>query len=144
MCLSMASADFCWCIHSPSDECSFGVEAHQQISPGNAHLPSRLYLPYIRLHVLYRYRTLRKIALSSHAAASYAVPVRQVSVLPAASFGFCLTTDTLAVRLTLPPVGCVKNFPALGLRRSHLQAVAPCRAQDKKGDPDFLESPFCL
>ena len=30
-----------------------------------------------------------------------------------ASFRSCLTAGTLAVRLTLPPVGCVKILPAL-------------------------------
>jgi hypothetical protein len=54
----------------------------------------------------------------------YAVPVRQASVLPAASFGFRLTTDTLAVRLTVPPVGPVKD--------SHLRVGAPCRAHKRK------------
>jgi hypothetical protein len=32
--------------------------------------------------------------------------------------------NTLAVRLTLAPVGCVENF--------HLQVSAPCRAHKKK------------
>jgi hypothetical protein len=57
-------------------------------------------------------------------AASYAVSVRRVNALLAASFRFHLTVDTLAVQLTLPPVGCVEDF--------HLQAGAPCRAHDKK------------
>ena len=35
----------------------------------------------------------------------YAIPVRQTSALPAASFRFHLTTDTLAVRLTVPLAG---------------------------------------
>jgi len=55
----------------------------------------------------------------------YAIPIRQVSVLPAASFGFGLTTDTLAVRLTVPAAGSVENF--------HLQAGVPCRAHQNKG-----------
>ena len=42
----------------------------------------------------------------------YAVPVRRASALPAASFRSYLSIATLAVRLTLPPVGCVKNFHA--------------------------------
>jgi hypothetical protein len=42
--------------------------------------------------------------------ASYAVSVRQASVLPAASFRFHLTVDTLAVRLTVPPAGPVEDF----------------------------------
>jgi hypothetical protein len=50
----------------------------------------------------------------------YAIPVRQASALPAASFGFGLATDTLAVRLTVPAAGPVEDF--------HLQAGVPCRA----------------
>src|SRR6266849_2353985 len=50
----------------------------------------------------------------------YVLPVRRASVLPAASFGFCLTTDTLAVQLTIPPAGVVGDF--------HPQMNAPCRA----------------
>jgi hypothetical protein len=55
----------------------------------------------------------------------YAIPVRRASVLPAASFGFGLTTNTLAVRLTVPTAGSVEDF--------HLQAGVPCRAHNKKG-----------
>ena len=47
----------------------------------------------------------------------YPLPVRQASILPAASFRFRLATDTLAVQLTLPPAGCVEDF--------HLQVVFP-------------------
>src|SRR6202140_214158 len=56
--------------------------------------------------------------------ASYAISVRQASVLPAASFRFHLTMDTLAVQLTIPPVGFVGDFHSL-LR-------APCRAHNTK------------
>jgi len=35
----------------------------------------------------------------------YAIPVRRAGVLPAASFGFSLATDTLAVRPTVPAAG---------------------------------------
>src|SRR5271157_3120625 len=58
----------------------------------------------------------------------YAVPVRQASALPAASFGFRLATDTLAVQLTVPPVGPVEDF--------HLRVSAPCRAHKKKAGPN--------
>ncbi|MEK7757029.1 MAG: hypothetical protein AAB385_07440, partial [Planctomycetota bacterium] len=61
---------------------------------------------------------------SSGMSASYAISVRQASVLPAASFGFHLAVDTLAVRLTLPLVRRVEDF--------HLQVHAPCRAHIKK------------
>ena len=42
--------------------------------------------------------------------ASYTVSVRQASSLPAASFRFHLTVDTLAVQLTVPLVGPVEDF----------------------------------
>jgi hypothetical protein len=45
--------------------------------------------------------------------------------LPAASFRFHLAMDTLAVRLTIPPVGFVGDF--------HSQVSAPCRAHNEKG-----------
>jgi hypothetical protein len=47
----------------------------------------------------------------------YPLPVRQASILPAASFRFRLTTDTLAVQLTFPLAGYVEDF--------HLQVVFP-------------------
>ena len=58
-------------------------------------------------------------------AASYAVPVRQASVLLTASFRFGLATDTLAVRLALPLAGCALDFNQL--------VSAPCRAHTKGG-----------
>jgi len=58
-------------------------------------------------------------------AASYAIPVRRAGILPAASFRFGLTTDTLAVQLTVPAVGPVEDF--------HLQVGVPCRAQKQNG-----------
>jgi hypothetical protein len=71
---------------------------------------------------------LKRFAFSSSLAASYAISIRQASALPAASSGFHLTMDTLAVRLTIPPAGVVEDF--------HLQVNAPCRAhKSKKADP---------
>jgi len=61
--------------------------------------------------------------------ASYTVPVRQASVLPAASFRFHLTVDTLAVRLTIPLTGFVEDF--------HSLVGAPCRAHHKKSGVDY-------
>ena len=52
--------------------------------------------------------------------ASYTIPVRQVSTLPAASFRLHLTVTALAVRLTVPATGPVEDL--------HLQAGVPCRA----------------
>src|SRR5437870_13396223 len=72
----------------------------------------------------YRYWTLSLLALSSSLHASYAISVRRASVLPAASFRFHLAMDTLAVRLTIPPVGFVGDF--------HSLVRAPCRAHRSK------------
>jgi len=103
---------------------SLALTADRQTSPGNAHPPSRLCPPHLRPCFPYRYRTLKIMAFSSGTAALYAIPVRQASALPSAAFRFHLTMDTLAVRLTVPPVGPVADF--------HLQVSAPCRAHHKK------------
>ena len=42
--------------------------------------------------------------------ASYVIPVRQASALPAASFRFHLAVDTLAVKLVVPPTGPTGDF----------------------------------
>ena len=52
------------------------------------------------------------------------VPVRQARALSPASFRFRLETDTLAVRLTVPPIRQVKDL--------HLQVNAPYRAHANK------------
>jgi len=62
--------------------------------------------------------------------------VRRASVLPAASFRFRLTTDTLAVQLTVPSIRPVKDL--------HLQVSAPCRAHQKKKAFQDLEGFFEL
>jgi hypothetical protein len=56
------------------------------------------------------------IADSSAPIALDVIPVRQVEALPAASFRFHLTMDTLAVRLTVPTAKSVADF--------HRQVVA--------------------
>ena len=74
------------------------------------------------------------IGLLTHHGRLDAVSVRQTSVLPAASFGFHLAMDTLAVRLTVPLAGPVLDF--------NQQVSAPCRAQHKKAgifNPGFAE-----
>ena len=68
--------------------------------------------------------------------ASYAIPVRRASALPAASFGFHLAMDTLAVRLTVPPAGPVGDF--------HPQVGAPCRAHQQKRVEDFPSTLFYI
>ena len=64
------------------------------------------------------------------ARALYAIPVRPASALPAASFRSHLAVDTLAVRLTIPPVGLVRDFP--------LQVSAPCRAHQERKGPSWI------
>ena len=118
----MPSADFCQFIAPPLDDAS--PKANRQTSPGIAHSPSRLCPPHLRQSFPCRYRTLKIFAFSSNLDASYAVSVRQASVLPAASSGFHLAMDTLAVRLTIPPAGVVEDF--------HLQVNAPCWAHKRR------------
>jgi hypothetical protein len=77
-----------------------------------------------------RYRTLKILAFSSSRVASYVISVRRASLLPAASSGFHLTMDTLAVRLTIPPAGFVEDF--------HLLVIAPCRTHQIKEASDRL------
>jgi hypothetical protein len=119
---TMPSADFCCSFRPPLD--SRSTQAEQQTSPGNAPPPSRLCLPHLQPGLPYRYRTLKIFAFLSDRTASYVVSVRQTSVLPAASFKFHLAMDTLAVRLTIPPIGLVEDF--------HLLVIAPCRAHKQK------------
>ena len=57
--------------------------------------------------------------------ALYAISVRRVGTLPAASFRFRLAVDTLAVRLTLPTTKRVVDF--------HHQAIAHDGRTMKKG-----------
>jgi hypothetical protein len=78
---------------------------------------------------------LKIFAFLSSLAASYAISVRQASVLPAASSGFHLAMDTLAVRLTIPPAGFVEDF--------HLQVNAPCRAHKAKTSRQKQREVFC-
>ena len=116
--------------------------ADEQISPGNSLPPSRLCPPHLRPCFPYRYRTLKIIAFSSSRAASYAISVRRASILPAASFRSHLTVGTLAVRLTLTPVGRVEDLTSTISTESHLQVSAPCRAHNQKGKPRKTDLPL--
>ena len=57
-------------------------------------------------------------------AASYAVSVRQASVLLSASFRFHLAMDTLAVQLVIPLTGLTED--------SHLQVILPAPPVQKQ------------
>src|SRR5665648_271301 len=50
--------------------------------------------------------------------ASHAVPVRRAGSLPAASFGFRLAADTLAVRLTVPVTRVRRGLSPPSLQRA--------------------------
>jgi hypothetical protein len=90
----MASADFCPVFPSSLEDGSH--RATGQISPGNAHLLSRLYPPHIRPRVPDRVGTLKILAFLSRAAAS----MRFLFVGPA----FCLRlpSDPASRRAPLP------------------------------------------
>lgn len=71
----------------------------------------------IRGGVLCKYRASHLLACLPTPPRLYPLPVRRTSILPAASFGFRIAPDTLAVRLPLPLAGCGGD--------SHPQVPAP-------------------
>ena len=75
--------------------------AQRRISPGNAHLPSRLCPSHLQPCLPYRYWASKINASSPGMTAFYALPVRRASALPSPSFRFPLAKDTLGVRLTV-------------------------------------------
>jgi len=105
---TMPSADFCTSFPQPLGGGS--LKADIQTSPGNALAPPRLCPLHLRPIIPVRYGTLKILAFLSIMNASYAIPVRRASDLPAASFRFHLTMDTLAVQLTIPPDGLVGDL----------------------------------
>ncbi len=63
-----------------------------------------------------------------------ALPVRQPSALPAASFRSHLAMDTLAVRLAVPLTGPAEDFPFLG----HFLGVRPAGRTKAKRHPQWV------
>ena len=92
--------------------------AYEQISPGNALSLSHLCLPHIRPCFPCRYWALHLFAFLPNMSASYVVAVRQANALLSASLRFDLTIDTLAVRLTVPSVGPVRDLTSAELSQS--------------------------
>ena len=131
---TMPAADSCNFIPSPLDNSS----SKQSCRPPRV-MRSHFHAYVRHIYSLifpYRYRTLKSHAFSSRRTASYVISVRRTSALLTASFRFHLAMDTLAVRLTIPPVGFVGDF--------HSLVRAPCRAHMKKGGlrlspPSFAE-----
>ena len=74
----------------------------------------------------------------------YPLPVRQASILPAASFRFHLAMDTLAVQLTFPLAGYVKDFHlqvtqlTTTVSQVALSRSAPCLAHISIKQPQRL------
>lgn len=114
--------------------------AGRQISPGNARDLHSIYPPHIQTHPpgwLWGFE--EHCLLTRYMPASYAISVRRARVLPAASFRFRVTPDTLAVRLTVPTIRVRRGLAP----PSHKSATmadsmgltphAPCRAHNKKG-----------
>jgi len=108
-CATMALADFSQFVFSPLDENTswettrpprvtrlFQISRKTAILKKQSASPmrARLYLSHIQTCIPCKYWTLAILAASSYMTASYAISVRQASVLPAASFRFHLTMDT--------------------------------------------------
>ena len=68
--------------------------------------------------------------------ALYAISVRRLGTLPAASFRSHLAMDTLAVRLTLPTTKCVVDF--------HHQAIAHAGRTAKSPENAMFSGLFCF
>jgi len=117
----MPSADFCHSFAAP-------LEATSSLGrvtdlPGYCALTFTLMPAASTFKLSVQVSDFEDICLLIQLARLYAVSVRRASALPAASFRFHLAMDTLAVRLTIPPVGLVEDF--------HLQVRAPCRAHKR-------------
>ena len=89
--------------------------AKLQTSPGNAHPPSRLCPPHLPTNFPYRYRTSKTFASSSSWHASYAISVRQTSLLPAASFRFHLALPIVAYTVLLASSVLVHSYTHIAL-----------------------------
>ena len=92
---TLPAADFCGFITAPHGAVS--TKANPQISPGNAHPPSRLYPPHLRPHLPCKFWALKSYAFSPDATASYAVSVRWASALP-----YRLPSDPASRQAPLP------------------------------------------
>ena len=91
----------------------------------DAHSPSHLCLPHIRPCFLYKYWALEINDSSPSMDASYAISVRQASVLPAASFRPHLAVTALADKLTVPPCRVCRGLapPSLCSKTDQLSLI---------------------
>ncbi len=127
----MTSADFCGvncislCRLSPNVRLSsHDGETFPQTSLSKL---SNFHLIYLlHLHLQISDSIGLRFALQTHPSvpASYAVSVRQTETLPAASFRFHLTMDTLAVQLTIPTIKARWDLSSL--------SYLTCQAHNRK------------
>ena len=88
---------------------------------------------------------LHQLTVAADMPASYAISVRRAGVLPAASFRFRVTPDTLAVRLTVPTIRVRRGLAPPSHKSATMADLmglaphAPCRAHQKK-KPLFLRA----
>src|SRR4030043_2025926 len=122
-----------------------------QISQGKACNLHPIYPPHLLLHLPGDYWALDLFASSPRCSCLYAVSVRRAGTLPTASFKFRLTTDTLAVQLTVPITRACRELapPSYLLNTTFNQAVyihcTPCLAYHKIGATLATGLPlFCL
>ena len=72
--------------------------------------------------------------------ALYAISVRRLGTLPAASFRFHLTMDTLAVRLTLPTTKRVVDFHHQAIAHAGRTAKPPPRVERRERAAEGISS----
>jgi hypothetical protein len=86
-----------------------------KISPGNAQILSHLCLSHLHHHLPCKFGALEILASSPDDNAYYALPVRQASALPAASFRCNLAVVIFAVRLMVPLTGPIGRLALLSI-----------------------------
>jgi hypothetical protein len=145
----MASADFCQPIPSPlGDSSTWQADRSPRVRCAT-------FIPYTRRIYFYIFRVIMGLWIlwppRPDVAASHAVTVRRAGTLLTASFGFHLTVDTLAVRLTVPITRVCRGLspPSHSVRHHALPSCdihcAPCLAHHKKETPGKnLGSSFSL
>ncbi|WP_221409618.1 hypothetical protein, partial [Marinoscillum furvescens] len=83
---------------------------HSKVSPGNAQIPSHLYLLHLHSIFPYEHWALEICASLPKQSAFYVVLVHQVSALLSASFMQVFTDNTLAAQLVLPLIGRTEDL----------------------------------
>ena len=106
---TMPSADFCTSIPTPRSLSSSLERTRRPPRVMRSHLHA--YARRIYFHGSVQVLDFRLIGSLIPHGCLYAVPVRRAGILLTASFGFHLTVDTLAVRLTVPITRVCRGLP---------------------------------